>query len=157
LSEGLSKDNARLIDTVLANQQSFLGQQQSVGRGLRDTQKVVMPMIRRIFPNLIASEIMSVQPMTTGPTGSIFTTNRTQFVRLPIKFTKSKIDLHWCCDFGNGLEPASVSAIEEWLAQFPKTNYWTQQAGPWSEYYVNIYDDEMLTAFTLRWQNSPQV
>lgn len=43
-------------------------QQQAVGRGLR---KVLMPMIRKVIPGLIAQQIVGVQPMT-GPTGRIF-------------------------------------------------------------------------------------
>ena len=43
---------------------------------------VVLPMIRRITPSLIASEIMGVQPMT-GPVGEIFTTES-------IKMTQSE-------------------------------------------------------------------
>ena len=144
------------MNTVLSNQQSFLHQQQSVGRGLRDTQKVMMPMIRRILPNLIAADIMGVQPMT-GPVGQIYSMGTSVRERPPLKFTKEKVDLHWNCCFPTGATVGSIDAIEEWLKQFPKTNYWTQQSGHWSEYYVNIYDEEMLTAFTLRWQNSPQV
>lgn len=37
--------------------------------------QVLLPIIRRIMPNLIANEIIGVQPMT-GETGAIFTGNR---------------------------------------------------------------------------------
>lgn len=37
-------------------------------------QKILMPIIRKVYPNMIAQQILGVQPMT-GPTGSIFTLN----------------------------------------------------------------------------------
>lgn len=44
------------------------------------TQKILMPLIRRVLPSLIASDIMGVQPMT-GPTGNIF--------KLKTRYTKT--------------------------------------------------------------------
>ena len=153
LMEGLS--NRGTITTVLANQQkSFLQDIQSHGRGLRtpeETRKILMPMIRKILPGTIAQNIVGVQPMQ-GIGGSIYTMRPSQ--PRNITFEKTKVDMHWCCEFMPGINVTSTIAIEEWLKQFPKTNYWTQQDNPWGTYYVNIYDEEMLTAFILRWQNS---
>ena len=44
---------------------------------IKDFQKILMPMIRQVMPNLIATQIMGVQPMT-GSSGGIFSL-RTNF------------------------------------------------------------------------------
>ena len=154
LMEGLS--NSGTVNTVLANQQKSLLQDiQSQGRGVRDTaevRKIMIPMIRQIYPGTIAQSILGVQPMQ-GTGGTVYTMRPPQ--PRNITFEKRKVDMHWCCKFVPAPNATSIIAIEEWLKQFPKTNYWTQQDTPCSEYYVNIYDEEMLTAFILRWQNSP--
>jgi hypothetical protein len=41
--------------------------------GMSDADKVLLPIIRRVMPNLIAQSIVGVQPMT-GATGRIFDT-----------------------------------------------------------------------------------
>lgn len=108
-------------------------------------------MIRHITPGTIAQGIIGVQPMT-GVGGSIYTKTLSR----NITFKKIKFDNHWCCEFITNINEDSITAIEEWLKQFPESNYWTQKVRLYNDnaYYVNIYDEETLTAFVLRWQNS---
>lgn len=50
-------------------------------RARRAFTKVIFPMVRRVYPTLIANEIVSVQPMTL-PSGSLF--------ELDFKYEKEK-------------------------------------------------------------------
>lgn len=75
LLEGLDSRRASIVSTVLENQAKYLtetagAETTSVGN-LASFQKIMMPMIRRIIPGTIATEIVGVQPMT-GPTGLVF-------------------------------------------------------------------------------------
>lgn len=75
LLEGLDPRKASIVSTVLDNQAKYLAETAgadttSVGN-IASFQKIMMPMIRRIVPGTIASEIVGVQPMT-GPTGLVF-------------------------------------------------------------------------------------
>lgn len=75
LLEGLDSRRAQIVSTVLDNQAKYLTETAasavtSVGN-IGNFQKIVMPMIRRIIPGTIATEIVGVQPMT-GPTGLVF-------------------------------------------------------------------------------------
>lgn len=75
LLEGLDPRKASIVSTVLENQAKYLAETagadtSSVGN-IASFQKIMMPMIRRIVPGTIATEIVGVQPMT-GPTGLVF-------------------------------------------------------------------------------------
>lgn len=75
LVEGLDARRAAIVSTVLDNQAKYLTETAgadttSVGN-IGTFQKIVLPMIRRIIPGTIATEIVGVQPMT-GPTGLVF-------------------------------------------------------------------------------------
>ena len=113
-------------------------------------------MIRQVLPSVIAADIIGVQPMQ-GAGGSIFSMRYTfgnEHKPVILKFSKIRVDQHWNIWFESGIGMTSILQVEEWLKQFPKTDYWTYQKDPWSDFYVNIYNEEILTAFTLRWQNS---
>ena len=75
LLEGLDDRRQKIVATVLENQRKHLMETPAgdvTGSGnIGNFQKIVMPMIRRIIPGTIATEIVGVQPMT-GPTGLIF-------------------------------------------------------------------------------------
>jgi hypothetical protein len=75
LLEGLDDRRQKIVETVLENQRKHLMETPAAdvtGTGnIGNFQKIVMPMIRRIIPGTIATEIVGVQPMT-GPTGLIF-------------------------------------------------------------------------------------
>jgi hypothetical protein len=75
LLEGLDPRKAAIVSTVLDNQAKYLtetagGDVNSTG-SIGSFQKIILPMIRRIIPGTIATEIVGVQPMT-GPTGLVF-------------------------------------------------------------------------------------
>ena len=75
LLEGLDSRRAAIVSTVLDNQAKYLSETagadvSSVG-SVGSFQKIILPMIRRIIPGTIATEIVGVQPMT-GPTGLVF-------------------------------------------------------------------------------------
>jgi hypothetical protein len=75
LLDNLDGRKRQIVETVMENQRKHLmetpgGDVTSAGN-IGNFQKIVMPMIRRIIPGTIASEVVGVQPMT-GPTGLIF-------------------------------------------------------------------------------------
>jgi hypothetical protein len=75
LLEGLDSRRAAIVSTVLDNQAKYLSETagadvNSLGN-IGSFQKLIMPMIRRIIPGTIATELVGVQPMT-GPTGLVF-------------------------------------------------------------------------------------
>lgn len=75
LLEGLDTRRASIVSTVLDNQAKYLTETTasdvtSVGN-VNSFQKLILPMIRRIIPGTIATELVGVQPMT-GPTGLVF-------------------------------------------------------------------------------------
>lgn len=75
LLEGLDPRRASIVSTVLDNQAKYLSETagaDTVSTGnVSSFQKIILPMIRRIIPGTIATELVGVQPMT-GPTGLVF-------------------------------------------------------------------------------------
>ena len=73
LMEGLDHDprTKKIVRTLLENQASQFGLTEATTQMSMDTYtKILFPIIRRVWPNLIANYICSVQPMT-APTGII--------------------------------------------------------------------------------------
>ncbi len=64
----------KILATVYENQSGFLQSlnEETLSTGVGSFTKFIFPILRRVFTNLIAPEIMSVQPMT-GPIGGVFT------------------------------------------------------------------------------------
>jgi len=75
LLEGLDPRKASIVSTVLDNQAKYLtetaGADANSTGSIGSFQKIILPMVRRIIPGTIATEIVGVQPMT-GPTGLVF-------------------------------------------------------------------------------------
>lgn len=75
LLEGLDTRRAQIVSTVLDNQAKYLTEtaaaEPTVAGNIGSFQKLIIPMIRRIIPGTIATELVGVQPMT-GPTGLVF-------------------------------------------------------------------------------------
>ena len=75
LLEGLSENKKRILGPVLENQMQHL--KETAGNGtnaagaIGNFQKIVIPMIRRIIPGTIATELVGVQPMS-GPVGLVY-------------------------------------------------------------------------------------
>lgn len=76
LLEGLSGTRRQSMDVVFENTRRYLAESASAGAtqsgNIAVLNKVMLPLIRRVMPTVIANEIMGVQPMT-GPVGQIHT------------------------------------------------------------------------------------
>lgn len=77
LLEGLAPAKREIVGPLLENQKNhILGETASAGAvvagDIAGFRKTLLPMIRRIIPGTIASEIVGVQPMT-GPVGLVYT------------------------------------------------------------------------------------
>ena len=76
LTEGLSGQRKQSMETVLENTKKYLAEAATTGASsagnVAALNKVVLPIIRRVMPTVIANEIVGVQPMT-GPVGQIHT------------------------------------------------------------------------------------
>lgn len=77
LTEGLKGNRKTVMETVLDNQRKvMLTESATAGAtsagNIATLNKVILPIIRRVMPTVIANEIIGVQPMT-GPVGQIHT------------------------------------------------------------------------------------
>jgi len=76
LLEGLSGPRRDNTSIVLENARKYLAENASAGAtqagNIATLNKVMLPLIRRVMPTVIANEILGVQPMT-GPVGQIHT------------------------------------------------------------------------------------
>lgn len=76
LTEGLSGQRKSTMDAVLENAKRYLTETATAGAtgagSVATLNKVMLPLIRRVMPSVIANELVGVQPMT-GPVGQIHT------------------------------------------------------------------------------------
>ena len=77
LLDGLSADKQAILDPILENQRKQLLKESAVAgstaaHDIAGFRKILIPMIRRIIPGTIATEIVGVQPMS-GPVGLVYT------------------------------------------------------------------------------------
>jgi hypothetical protein len=76
LTEGLTGQRKGTMDVVLENAKKYLTETASPGAtaagNIATLNKVMLPLIRRVMPSVIANELVGVQPMT-GPVGQIHT------------------------------------------------------------------------------------
>jgi len=75
LLEGLSNQKKAVLAPVLENQMAYLKETAAAGTqsagAIANFQKIAIPMIRRIIPSTIATELVGVQPMS-GPVGLVY-------------------------------------------------------------------------------------
>jgi hypothetical protein len=76
LLEGLQGSKKQIVATLLENQKQQLLKETAASTGtnadaIGNFQKIVIPMIRRILPGTIASDLVGVQPMS-GPVGLVY-------------------------------------------------------------------------------------
>jgi hypothetical protein len=76
LLTGLPEHKRKMVAPLLENQkQQLLSESESTGStgtsAIAGFRKIMIPMIRRVIPNAIATEIVGVQPMT-GPVGQVY-------------------------------------------------------------------------------------
>ena len=76
LTDGLAGNKKVVMETVLENTKSYLSESAAAGStmagNIASLNKVILPVIRRVMPTVIANELVGVQPMT-GPVGQIHT------------------------------------------------------------------------------------
>lgn len=77
MTEGLTGTRKQALSTVLDNQRLQMLRESATGGAtnagnIATLNKVILPVIRRVMPTVIANEIMGIQPMT-GPVGQINT------------------------------------------------------------------------------------
>lgn len=119
-------------------------------------QKILLPMIRQVFPTLIAQQILSVQPMapTAADYGSIFTMmaayedpNITKFHK-KYKFSRAKwyiAEFNW----------RNNSEVNEWCTNhFGPHDKYPDAWSRWQRIYdekVHFRDEDDAIMFKLRW------
>jgi hypothetical protein len=77
LLEGLESKKKDMVAPLLENQRSYMLQENAAdgataAHDVSGYRKILMPMIRRVIPGTIASEIVGVQPMS-GPVSQVYT------------------------------------------------------------------------------------
>jgi hypothetical protein len=105
LLEGLNGTRRNSMNVILENTRRYLKENASAGStaagNIATLNRVILPVIRRVMPTVIANELVGVQPMT-GPVGQIHT--------LRVRYANSLID--------NSAAATSVAAGEEALSPF---------------------------------------
>ena len=105
LLEGLNGTKRNSMGVILENTRKYLKENASSGStaagNIATLNRVILPVIRRVMPTVIANELVGVQPMT-GPVGQIHT--------LRVRYAQSLTD--------NSLAATSVQAGEEALSPF---------------------------------------
>jgi hypothetical protein len=71
LLEGISDSRIRQATSVLLENQKLCNEQATDTSDIAQFQRISIPLIRRIYPQLIANKIVSVQPLL-GPTGLVY-------------------------------------------------------------------------------------
>ena len=76
LTEGLVGNKKKTMEVILENTKRYLSESATAGAtsagNVATLNRVILPVIRRVMPTVIANEIVGVQPMT-GPVGQIHT------------------------------------------------------------------------------------
>ena len=105
LLEGLKGTRRSTMGVILENTKKQLLAESSAGTttagNIATLNRVILPVIRRVMPTVIANELVGVQPMT-GPVGQIHT--------LRVRYAQSLTD--------NSAAATSVTAGEEALSPF---------------------------------------
>jgi hypothetical protein len=105
LLEGLNGTKRNSMKVILENTRKYLKENASAGStsagNIATLNRVILPVIRRVMPTVIANELVGVQPMT-GPVGQIHT--------LRVRYAQSLTD--------NSAAATSVTAGQEALSPF---------------------------------------
>jgi hypothetical protein len=105
LMEGLKGSRRNTMGVILENTRKYLKENASAGStaagNIATLNRVILPVIRRVMPTVIANELVGVQPMT-GPVGQIHT--------LRVRYANNMTD--------NSAAATSVTAGEEALSPF---------------------------------------
>ena len=105
LLEGLNGNRRNSMSVILENTRRYLKENASAGStaagNIATLNRVILPVIRRVMPTVIANELVGVQPMT-GPVGQIHT--------LRVRYAQSLTD--------SSAAATSVTAGQEALSPF---------------------------------------
>ena len=105
LLEGLNGTRRNSMSVILENTRKYLKENASAGStssgNIATLNRVILPVIRRVMPTVIANELVGVQPMT-GPVGQIHT--------LRVRYAQSLTD--------SSVAATSVTAGQEALSPF---------------------------------------
>ena len=105
LLEGLNGTRRNSMSVILENTRKYLKENASAGStssgNIATLNRVILPVIRRVMPTVIANELVGVQPMT-GPVGQIHT--------LRVRYAQSLTD--------SSAAATSVTAGQEALSPF---------------------------------------
>jgi len=105
LLEGLNGSKRSSMNVILENTRKYLKENASAGStgsgNIATLNRVILPVIRRVMPTVIANELVGVQPMT-GPVGQIHT--------LRVRYATTMTD--------NSAAATSTAAGEEALSPF---------------------------------------
>ena len=105
LMEGLKGSRRNTMGVILENTRKYLKENASAGStvsgNIATLNRVILPVIRRVMPTVIANELVGVQPMT-GPVGQIHT--------LRVRYAQSLTD--------TSAAATSVTAGQEALSPF---------------------------------------
>ena len=105
LLEGLNGSKRNSMGVILENTRKYLKENATAGStasgNIATLNRVILPVIRRVMPTVIANELVGVQPMT-GPVGQIHT--------LRVRYAQSLTD--------SSAAATSVSAGQEALSPF---------------------------------------
>jgi hypothetical protein len=114
LLEGLKGTRRSTMGVILENTKKQLLAESSVGTttagNIATLNRVILPVIRRVMPTVIANELVGVQPMT-GPVGQIHT--------LRVRYANSLVD--------NSAAQTSVTAGQEALSPFTIAQAYSRQ------------------------------
>ena len=116
LLEGLQGARRSTMGVILENTRKHLAENATAGStasgNIATLNRVILPVIRRVMPTVIANELVGVQPMT-GPVGQIHT--------LRVRYADSMTD--------NSLAATSTTAGEEALSPFKIATAYSNNAG----------------------------
>ena len=105
LLEGLNGSKRNSMSVILENTRRYLKENASAGStgsgNIATLNRVILPVIRRVMPTVIANELVGVQPMT-GPVGQIHT--------LRVRYANTMTD--------NSAAATSTAAGQEALSPF---------------------------------------
>lgn len=125
---------------------SLLRKRQRLVMAIRQSTGILLPLIRRVMPTMIAHQILGVQPMT-GPTGSIFGTRRHKFERLNIdQYQDDEL-----------LVPEGYCVVDvdtqvyRWISEQPIHLWKVADRLTFSHLDRMIIADDLYTAMALRW------
>ena len=120
LCEGLTGNRKKVMETILENTKAHLTRPKlfettggaTASSNVASLNKVILPVIRRVMPTVIANELIGVQPMT-GPVAQIHT--------LRVRYADT---------VPNGSTPGAVIAGQEALSPFDIARFYSGNQDP---------------------------